>query len=96
MFLELQSYFEDQYSQLVAIRPPNSVHIASACEQCSSKELEKLLHLLLGASIQGNQKQETIRNIKKLPSDVQEALIESIKLVSIWIVDSINYLTNLT
>jgi hypothetical protein len=81
IFNELKSYFEDHFSQLVIIRPPNSVHISSACHVCSVAEYEKILLLLLGASIQGTQKQDTIRKIKGFPKDIQEELIESIKNV---------------
>lgn len=83
VFLELKSFFEDRYSQLVAIRPPNSVHITSSCGSCSVQEFEKLLFLLLGAAIQGTQKQDTIRTIKRFPANIQESLIECVKLVSV-------------
>ncbi|CAG7723228.1 unnamed protein product [Allacma fusca] len=82
MFMELKSYFEDHFSQLVAIKPPNSVHIVSACPSCSVQELEKLLLLLLGAAIQGTQMQDSIKKIKRFTTEVQEALIGNIKLMS--------------
>ena len=80
-FTELKAYFEDHFSQLVAIKPPNAVHIVSACPTCSVQELEKILLLLFGAAIKGAQKQDTIKKIKRLPPDTQEALIEHIKTV---------------
>jgi len=81
VFLELKSHFEDHYSQIVTIRPPNSVHISSACGSCSIQEFEKLLFLILGAAIHGTQKQDTIRKIKRFPAKIQESLIECIKVV---------------
>ena len=81
IFNELKSYFEDHFSQLVVLRPPNSVHISTSCHHCSITEYEKILLLLLGASIQGSQKQDTIRKIKGFPKEIQEELIEVIKQV---------------
>ncbi len=83
VFLELKSFFEDRYSQLIAIRPPNTVHITSSCDSCCVQEFEKLLFLTLGAAIQGTQKQDTIQTIKRFPSHIQESLISSVKLVRI-------------
>lgn len=51
--------------------------------EVSGHEMQKFLALLLGAAVHSSQKEHFIERIKCMPVDLQEAIVEEIRKVSV-------------
>ncbi|ELU03180.1 hypothetical protein CAPTEDRAFT_188164, partial [Capitella teleta] len=77
------SLFQDVLQQLIVMKLPNIVLVGREPESDAAHgELEKTLLLLLGCSIQCEQQEVFIENIKLLDVEVQQSIVECIKEIT--------------
>ncbi|ELU01156.1 hypothetical protein CAPTEDRAFT_219709 [Capitella teleta] len=79
----IKAYYQDVLQQLIVMKLPNIVLVGREPESDAAHgELEKTLLLLLGCSIQCEQQEVFIENIKLLDVEVQQSIVECIKEIT--------------